>query len=285
MRDVVADLDLVVQAHVFLEHGVLDARRDRWWCWRRSRSRRRPRRRPVAAPSASGRRPSPGRSRRRRARRPGWISTRWPRRTRRTSVTRATSSQPSPTTQSSPMTQPGPMMAPAATVLRAPMLDERADLRRADRRRASCATTADGMDAWRGGVAMVEQRRDPREGDIRIVGEQRGARHSRRHRPRASRPRPPRCRRVARGSADWRGTRAVSVPRARASRPRRCGSRRRLQLQPEAFRQLPLRCRKTNARSRHDVRHAQDELPQNCPPKVNCRRSISSPGSLLIGNA
>ena len=121
---------------------------------------------------------------------PGWMSTRWPSRTRVTRVTRATSSLPAPTTQSSPMTQPGPTIAPASTRLRAPMLTNGptwacgstlavgVDRRRRDGRPARAAGAArTGPTSWR------RRRRDrARAGRCR---------RNRRHRPRAS-PRRPR---------------------------------------------------------------------------------------------
>ncbi len=52
---VVPDLDLVVELDAVFDDGVVDARRGRWWCWRRSRRRRRCARCRAAAPSPSAR--------------------------------------------------------------------------------------------------------------------------------------------------------------------------------------------------------------------------------------
>ena len=171
---VVPDLDLVVELDVVLDHRVVDARRGRSSCWRRSRRRRRSTTRAdlrdlEPAPVVLGHAEAVGADRPRRCARcvRGPIDA-----ARRRRVTRACRSA------SSPIDAPAPIDAAGADRARARRSTAPAPITAcgADRR-AMAATCAPGVDdggrmhARRTAAGRMQDRRDLRVGRVGIGGE------------------------------------------------------------------------------------------------------------------
>ena len=203
---------------------------------------------------------------------PGWMRTRSPRRTRVTSVTRASSSQPSPTTQSSPITQPAPMTTPSPITRARADADEGAD---AGRGRDPCAVIGNdgaGMDAWQDVAGLARTRRRfsrTRRTDRGRSGTATGTgrRVFRAQTTTALAPCPRKVLPVGGVGQEGELAGAGTLERADAGDARVAVA---LQFQAEALGQV--------RQQRESGRSCRASPGDYCwLPKVNCRRSISSP--------